>query len=115
MSVYVEERPWGQFEILAEGERHKVKRITVNPGHRLSYQYHHHRCEHWVIVAGAGIVTRNDEAIPVRANQCLLIPQEAKHRIENTGAEPLVFIEVQFGEYLGEDDIVRVADDYQRQ
>jgi mannose-6-phosphate isomerase-like protein (cupin superfamily) len=89
---YVEERPWGRFEVLERADRYQIKRITVNPGHRLSLQYHHHRAEHWVIVAGSGV----------------------PHRIENTGTEPLVFIEVQYGEYLGEDDIVRLADDYHR-
>jgi mannose-6-phosphate isomerase-like protein (cupin superfamily) len=114
MSSYIEERPWGKFEILSEGEKHKVKRITVNPGHRLSLQYHHNRTEHWTVVAGQGVVTRNDEVIPVNENQSIVIPQTARHRIENTGTEPLVFIEVQYGTYLGEDDIVRVADDYHR-
>jgi mannose-6-phosphate isomerase len=114
MTLSVEQRPWGQFEVLSEADNHKVKRITVLPGHRLSYQYHRHRSEHWVIVAGSGVVTRDDEAIPVSANQSLHIPAGAKHRIENTGTDPLVFIEVQYGPYLGEDDIVRLADDYQR-
>lgn len=114
MSIYVEERPWGRFEVLTEADTHKVKRITVNPGHRLSYQYHHHRSEHWVVVAGSGVVIRDDDVIPVTANESVHIPAGAKHRIENTGTEPLVFIEVQYGTYLGEDDIVRLADDYQR-
>jgi mannose-6-phosphate isomerase-like protein (cupin superfamily) len=114
MSNYVEQRPWGKFEILSEGENHKVKRTTVNPGHRLSLQYHHNRTEHWTAISGSRVVTRNHEAIPITANQSVVIPQTARHRIENTGAEPLVFIEVQYGAYLGEDDIVRVADDDHR-
>lgn len=114
MSRYVEERPWGKFEVLEKSDHYQIKRITVNPGHRLSLQYHHHRTEHWVIVAGSGQVTRGDEVIPVAANQSVVIPRGAPHRIENTGMEPLVFIEVQYGEYLGEDDIVRLADDYHR-
>ncbi|GBC82702.1 Mannose-1-phosphate guanylyltransferase 1 [bacterium HR10] len=114
MSRYVEERPWGKFEVLERADHYQIKRITVNPGHRLSLQYHHHRTEHWVIVAGSGRVTRGEEVIPVVANQSVVIPKGAPHRIENTGTEPLVFIEVQYGEYLGEDDIVRLADDYHR-
>jgi len=114
MSLYVEERPWGKFEVLSEGQRHKVKRITVNPGHRLSLQYHHHRSEHWIVVSGRGFVTRDDDVIPVKENQSVTIPRGAKHRIESLGPDPLVFIEVQCGDYLEEDDIVRVADDYHR-
>lgn len=114
MSRYVEERPWGKFEVLEKADHYQIKRITVNPGHRLSLQYHHHRTEHWVIVAGSGRVTRGEEVIPVMANQSVVIPKGTPHRIENTGTEPLVFIEVQYGEYLGEDDIVRLADDYHR-
>jgi len=114
MERYVEERPWGRFEVLEKADRYQIKRITVNPGHRLSLQYHRHRTEHWVIVVGVGRVTRGEEVISVSANQSVVIPKETPHRIENTGTEPLVFIEVQYGDYLGEDDIVRLADDYNR-
>ena len=114
MGIYVEERPWGKFEILYSGIDTKVKRITVNPGHRLSYQYHHKRSERWVIVSGKGLFTLNDEIHTIEPGMVLTIPIESKHRIENNGTEPLVFVEVQLGEAFDESDIVRVADDYSR-
>jgi len=115
MGVYIEERPWGKFEVLYSGFDTKVKRITVNPGHRLSYQYHHKRSERWVVVSGKGIFTLDDTVIDdVESGDVLNIPVGAKHRIENNGTEPLVFVEVQLGESFEENDIVRISDDYSR-
>ncbi len=113
MSV-VELRPWGSFEVLAEGPGYKVKRITVLPGHQLSLQYHHRRSEHWVLVVGEGEVTKGEERLSLQPNESVSIPSGCRHRIRNPGANALVFIEIQFGDYLDEDDIVRIADDYHR-
>jgi mannose-6-phosphate isomerase-like protein (cupin superfamily) len=113
-SNYKEERPWGSFEILHEEEGLKVKRIIVKPGKRLSLQSHKHRSENWVIIRGLAIVTRDDEEISRRPNQAIYIPAGAKHRCANPGDEEVVFIEVQTGTYLGEDDIVRYEDDFNR-
>lgn len=114
MSIERDERPWGMYEVLAEGEDYKVKRIVVHPGHRLSLQMHQRRSEHWVIVAGEAIVTLDDKEIRLRANEEALVPVRTKHRVANPGTIPLVFIEVQCGDYLGEDDITRFEDDYAR-
>ena len=111
---YKETRPWGMFENLLEDEVCKVKKITVEPEGRLSYQYHHKRSEVWVVVAGNGFVTSDTYTGFVQAGSIIHIPPEAKHRIENKGKDPLVFIEVQQGTYFGEDDIVRIEDDYHR-
>ncbi len=111
----MEHRPWGSFEILSDtGADHKVKRITVLPGKRLSLQYHSRRREHWVVVAGEALVTVGEEVVRLGPGQSVDIPQGAPHRVENVGEEPLVFIEVQMGDYFGEDDIVRLEDDYGR-
>jgi len=107
-------RPWGDYTILEEGDRYKIKRIAVNPGAKLSYQLHHHRSEHWVVVAGTARVTNNDKVYDVHPNESTYIPVSTKHRLENPGKVPLQIIEVQNGEYLGEDDIVRYDDDYSR-
>ena len=107
-------RPWGTFTVLDEGDDHKVKRIEVLPGKRLSYQKHSKRAEHWVIVKGTARVTLNDEEISVPSGEAIDIPVGAAHRVENPGEEMLVFIEVQRGSYLGEDDIVRLQDDFGR-
>ena len=109
-----DERPWGNYQVLDEGEGFKVKRIVVHPGKRFSLQRHRQRAEHWVVVAGQGRVTRDDEAIDMGPNESIDIPKGAAHRLENTGSEPLVFIEVQTGPYLGEDDIERLEDDFGR-
>jgi len=114
MSIERDERPWGMYEVLAEGEGYKVKRIEVTPGHRLSLQMHQSRSEHWVIVTGEAIVTLGEREIRLRANEDALIPPRTKHRVANPGTRPLVFIEVQCGAYLGEDDITRFEDDYNR-
>lgn len=107
-------RPWGNYTILEEGDRYKIKRLAINPGAKLSYQLHHHRSEHWVVVAGTARVTNNDKIYDVHPNESTYIPVSAKHRLENPGKVPLQIIEVQNGEYLGEDDIVRFDDDYSR-
>lgn len=107
-------RPWGNYTVLEEGERFKIKRIVVNPGAKLSYQSHHHRSEHWVVVSGTARVTNGDKVSDVHTNESTYIPISAKHRLENPGKVPLQIIEVQNGEYLGEDDIVRFDDDYKR-
>lgn len=109
-----ETRPWGGFEILAEEKEFKSKKITMDPGAQLSYQSHTKREEHWVIVSGQGEVTLNDKKIELLPGQSIDIPVGAKHRIRNSGTQPLIFIEVQTGSYFGEDDIVRYLDDYNR-
>ena len=109
-----ETRPWGNYEVLYLDKTFQVKRVEVNPGHRLSYQLHHRRAEKWTIVTGSGVVTLNDRDIPVEPGSVIAIPAETKHRIFNNGKLPLVFVEVQLGDYFGEDDIVRFADDYNR-
>lgn len=110
----MEIRPWGNYIVLYDGQDCKVKRITVNPGHRLSYQYHNYRSEHWTVVQGSGIITFDDVQIPIEANDNVFIPAKSKHRIMNNTAVDLVFIEVQTGSYFGEDDIIRLEDDYKR-
>lgn len=107
-------RPWGTYEGIAMGGRFQVKRITVNPGASLSLQKHHHRSEHWVVVKGTATVTRGDEEIMLTEDQSTYIPVGYQHRLVNPGVIPLELIEVQTGSYLGEDDIVRFADTYNR-
>ncbi|MGA7104707.1 MAG: phosphomannose isomerase type II C-terminal cupin domain [Candidatus Deferrimicrobiaceae bacterium] len=108
------ERPWGYYLVLYEEEGCKVKKILVRPGKRLSLQSHRHRVEHWHVVRGEAIVTRDGEEIRLRAGHSLDIPQGAVHRIENVGREDVIVIEVQRGTYLGEDDILRLEDDFGR-
>jgi len=107
-------RPWGSFTVLEEGRGYKIKRIEVKPGHRLSLQMHHHRSEHWIVVSGTARVTCGDQEVLLGNNQSTYVPQCTPHRLENPGVIPLVLIEVQNGEYLGEDDIIRYQDDYAR-
>jgi mannose-1-phosphate guanylyltransferase / mannose-6-phosphate isomerase len=107
-------RPWGSYQSIDIGERHQVKRIVVKPGGRLSLQKHHHRSEHWIVVRGAARVTVNELVKIVHENESIYIPIGATHRMENPGKIPLELIEVQTGSYLGEDDIIRIEDDYQR-
>lgn len=107
-------RPWGKYEILSEHEDFKVKVITVDPGAQLSYQSHKHRSEHWVVLEGMGEVTLNEEILAVKPGSSIVIPKNSKHRIKNIGKKPLRFVEVQTGDYFGEDDIIRYADDYKR-
>ena len=107
-------RPWGLYTVMQEGLGYKIKRIEVKPGASLSLQLHHRRSEHWVVVAGTATVTRGDETFPVEEYGSTYIPVREKHRLENTGSVPLVIIEIQCGDYLGEDDIVRFEDRYGR-
>ena len=107
-------RPWGSFTVLEEGRGYKIKRIEVKPGHRLSLQMHHHRSEHWIVVSGTAKVTCGDNEKLLTSNQSTYVPACTSHRLENSGVIPLILIEVQNGEYLGEDDIIRFQDDYSR-
>jgi mannose-1-phosphate guanylyltransferase/mannose-6-phosphate isomerase len=107
-------RPWGKFTILEEGARYKIKRIVVDPGHRLSLQMHYHRSEHWVVVKGTAKVTIGDKETLVHENESIYVPKSETHRLENPGKVALELIEVQVGEYVGEDDIVRFDDIYGR-
>ncbi len=108
-------RPWGCFDAIDRGDRFQVKRILVKPGEQLSLQRHQHRAEHWVVVRGTARVTRGDDVFLLSENQSAYMPRGIKHRLENPTAEPLEIIEVQTGDYLGEDDIVRLEDHYGRQ
>lgn len=107
-------RPWGFYQSLHTGDRFQVKRITVTPGEKLSLQKHYHRAEHWVVVNGTALVTRDEEQILLRENESVYLPLGCVHRLENPGRVPLNLIEVQSGAYLGEDDIVRIEDVYAR-
>lgn len=107
-------RPWGHFETIELGERYRVKRITVNPGAKLSLQKHFHRAEHWVVVNGSALVTRDGESLLLKENESIFLPLGCIHRLENPGRIPLNLIEIQSGPYLGEDDIVRFEDLYSR-
>lgn len=109
-----DQRPWGSFTVLEEGQGYKIKRIEVKPGHRLSLQMHHHRSEHWIVVSGTAKVTCDGKETLLCSNQSTYVPACSSHRLENAGVIPLVLIEVQNGEYLGEDDIIRFQDDYAR-
>lgn len=107
-------RPWGYYDSIDQGERFRVKRIVVFPGGTLSLQKHHHRAEHWVVVRGTAEVTIGSDVKAVHENESIYIPIGAVHRLANQGKIPLELIEVQTGSYLGEDDIVRIEDVYQR-
>jgi mannose-6-phosphate isomerase-like protein (cupin superfamily) len=107
-------RPWGEFFVLSDEPDHKVKRIVVRPGQRLSYQRHQQRSEHWFIVSGTALVTLDGVVCTVVPGEAIDIPRGAAHRIQNDGTEDVVFVEVQHGDYFGEDDITRLDDDYGR-
>lgn len=107
-------RPWGSFTVLDEGENFKVKRLEVLPGKRLSYQRHSRRSEHWLVVRGVAKVTLNGAEILVNSGEAIDIPVGSAHRVENPEGEQLVFIEIQTGDYFGEDDIERLEDDFGR-
>ena len=109
-----ETRPWGEYFVLEDAPTHKVKRIVVHPGRRLSYQRHEKRAEHWVVVAGTGVVTLDGEDRQLAPGDTVEVPEEAAHRIACTGDRDLEFVEVQTGIYFGEDDIERLDDDYGR-
>ncbi len=113
-SPLFDRRPWGTFTVLDEGHGYKVKRLEVLPGKRLSYQQHARRDEHWMCVIGSATVTLNEQEVTLRVGETIDIPIGARHRIENPGTENLIFIEIQRGDYLGEDDIVRLEDDFGR-
>ena len=112
---YYEERPWGSFENLLDTDYCKVKRIIVKPGQRLSYQFHYKRSEAWVVVQGEAVATLDDVATTYKVGEVIIVPVGTKHRVENRQDEDLKFIEVQTGTYFGEDDIVRLEDDYGRE
>jgi glycosyltransferase involved in cell wall biosynthesis len=107
-------RPWGHYENLLERNDHKIKELVVNPGERLSLQKHQRRAEHWIVVSGEALVTVGENQIPLKPGQSVDIPKGAVHRIMNPGEIPLVIVEVQMGDYFGEDDIIRLEDDYDR-
>jgi mannose-1-phosphate guanylyltransferase/mannose-6-phosphate isomerase len=107
-------RPWGYYESVDAGSRFQVKRLMVKPGEALSLQLHRRRAEHWVVVSGSARVTRGEEVFTLRENESTFIPPSTRHRLENPGTEPLFLVEVQSGEYLGEDDIERFEDRYNR-
>jgi mannose-6-phosphate isomerase len=109
-----DERPWGRYEVLDDAGTHKVKRIEVDPGRRLSYQRHGRRAEHWVVVTGTAEVTLDGRTHRLESGRSIDIPCGSAHRVANPGDDQLVFIEVQHGEYFGEDDIERLEDDYGR-
>ena len=113
-SVETDHRPWGYYTVLADEPDHKVKRIVVYPGKRLSLQKHQKRSEHWFVLSGQGIVTLDGERLNKKGGESVNIPCGSLHRIENNGTVDLKFIEVQTGEYFGEDDIERLEDDYGR-
>jgi mannose-6-phosphate isomerase-like protein (cupin superfamily) len=112
--MYSENRPWGSFHILDEQPGFKVKRIVVNPGGRLSLQSHRHRGEHWTVVNGLATVTVGEKVTKLSRSQSVDIPKGEKHRLENLDKDLVEIIEVQFGDYLGEDDIIRYEDVYNR-
>ncbi len=109
-----EERPWGYYINLYESENYKVKKILVKPKEELSLQLHHKRAEHWIGVSGEGEVTVGDKKLILKRNEHVFIPVETMHRVSNRSDKPFIFIEVQVGDYLGEDDIVRFEDKYGR-
>ena len=109
-----QERPWGEYEILLDDDKVKVKRIRVKPNKRLSYQYHNKRREQWIVVKGNLTIVLDDEKVFRGPGESIHIPLGAKHRAWNETDEDIVFIEVQTGDYFGEDDIVRIEDDYNR-
>jgi mannose-6-phosphate isomerase len=109
-----DERPWGSYTVLSDADDHKVKQIVVRPGKRLSYQKHFKRAEHWFVVRGTGIVTLDGNEIAVGPGSTIDVGLEAAHRMANTGEDDLLFVEVQHGTYFGEDDIVRLEDDFGR-
>ncbi len=109
-----EERPWGNYQVLEDSPSHKVKRITVTPGQRLSYQRHQQRAEHWYVVSGQASVTLEDVEHTIDVGHAIDIPRGSAHRVANRTEDPLVVIEVQVGDYFGEDDIERIEDDYGR-
>jgi mannose-6-phosphate isomerase-like protein (cupin superfamily) len=109
-----DQRPWGGYLVLEENRSYKVKRLTVQPQKRLSLQKHNHRSEHWFILFGTAKITRGNQELILKRGDSIDIPTQATHRIENIGQEPLEIIEIQTGSYFGEDDIIRIEDDFGR-
>ena len=114
MDQYTEQRPWGSFTVLVDEEHFKTKRLDVLAGKRLSLQSHQRRSEHWIIATGQAKITIGDEVLNYSQGQHVFVPRKTKHRIENIGESLLTIVEVQLGEYFGEDDIVRYEDDFDR-
>ncbi|MGH3330138.1 MAG: phosphomannose isomerase type II C-terminal cupin domain [Nocardioidaceae bacterium] len=114
MELDWEERPWGSWHVIDVNDGYKIKRIHVKAGSRLSYQTHQHRSEHWVVVSGIATCTIDDEIVIAGPGESVDVAQGAKHRLANEGSEELIIVEVQRGTYTGEDDIVRLEDDYGR-
>jgi len=114
VTLEYDERPWGSYTVLQDEETFKVKRIEVLPGKRLSYQKHTKRAEHWFVVQGEALVTLDGVDVQVPVNTAIDIPLGSAHRIANPGSELMIFIEVQYGSYFGEDDIIRIEDDFGR-
>ena len=112
--IEAEQRPWGSFFVIHDEKKYKLKRIEVESGQRLSYQYHKKRAETWIVVEGEATVTIEDKIKKYNEGQTVIIPKGAKHRVENTRSDKLIFVEVQTGSYFGEDDIIRLQDDYNR-
>lgn len=112
--INIETRPWGFFEIIKETDSFKIKKICVKPGHRLSYQFHKKRSETWIMISGKGILIIDDIEYNYSPGKTFTIPVKAKHRIENNSDDETIFIEIQTGSYFGEDDIIRLDDDYKR-
>ena len=108
------ERPWGTYRTIEQRANYQLKHIVVKPGKRLSLQYHHHRDEHWTVIKGKGTVQLDEESIDLELNGRVFIPKLAKHRMSNNTQEDVEFLEIQIGDYLGEDDIVRIQDDFGR-
>ena len=109
------ERPWGRWTVLDAGLGFTVKKIEIDPGHRLSLQYHHHRSEHWLVIEGEGVVELDEEIIHIAQRSHVHIPLKSVHRVKNTGSTALIILELQQGELLDEGDIVRLEDDYERE
>ncbi len=114
MEQYTEHRPWGSFTVLVDEDKFKAKRLDVLAGKRMSLQSHQHRSEHWIIVTGLAKITIGDDVLNYSQGQHLFVPEESRHRIENIGDTLLTIIEVQLGDYFGEDDIIRYEDDFDR-
>lgn len=112
--AYVETRPWGNFCTITSGNKYQIKKITVNPEGVLSLQKHEKRCEHWVVVEGEAVVTLNEQTMQLTEGSGVFIDNNDVHRLENKTQKPLILIEIQYGSYLGEDDIVRLEDIYDR-
>ena len=113
-SIEKVERPWGTFYVIHDEPNYKIKRIEVNSGGRLSYQFHYKRSEAWTVIEGIATITLDGETKDYSKGQTIIIPQGVKHRVQNKTNKKIIFIEVQTGSYFGEDDIVRIEDDYDR-